>query len=266
MDKNYCVFSCGFCKKGKQHICYKCGEINSHRSSNCPSEQQNDIPCIFNCGFPSCKKGNPHVCKICGEKNVHRSSDCPKDSCKVIKTQNPTKFIGKSVSAPVPTPVSAHVSTPVYAKSMKIGSETGVRRMTADIIRSSNKRASTLSVFVRYNGKIYLLISFRVGKNGRPGLVTTGGLVDPNEDSLDCAIRECREEHGLNVSESEIIKSRETSTGGFMHYFAFLENFRLDMVRGPMRGFEHEIIQGIDVRTFKTYKIIAFCIKMHNFI
>jgi hypothetical protein len=85
-----CVFKCGFCPSGQNHICRICKAENHHRTDDCPNKKCDKCnsskhktlycngkhnKCLLECG--SCSRGEDHSCRCCGALNHHRTKDCP---------------------------------------------------------------------------------------------------------------------------------------------------------------------------------------------
>lgn len=100
--------------------------------------------------------------------------------------------------------------------------------------------AATMKVFYRTrSGVVRVIISLRGCQFKTNTFVTTGGSRDSGETAEDCAIRECYEEHGIRISQSQIFHERRSRT--YSNFFAFIDHFDANMVRGPSSQHEWEI-------------------------
>jgi 8-oxo-dGTP pyrophosphatase MutT (NUDIX family) len=91
-----------------------------------------------------------------------------------------------------------------------------------------------MTVIVKIHGINYMLLSLRSGRLNNPDtLITTGGSLNfPGEDQMECAIRECNEEHGLTVARSNVVYSFRD--GYLYHNVAYYPDIRyMPAINGP---------------------------------
>jgi hypothetical protein len=93
-----CRFNCnqGKCKTGAPHYCGKCGALDQHRKTDCPTLKTTSaivicVPVytsvsttIILCGLRGCtERHNTHKCRNCQKINLHKTTNCtePCRSC-----------------------------------------------------------------------------------------------------------------------------------------------------------------------------------------
>lgn len=187
---SYCrVVGCTYCSKGQSHYCRTCGVQNvAHFSRNCnkPRNLGRTILCrVVGCDL--CVPGKSHYCKVCRKTDVtHRSANCPTSS-------QPVQHASGSQSGRNAVVAPPHVRNSVMTQLPP--------------------QHASLSVLTNINGVWHIYLSYRSSRLSCPNTpVTTGGSIDPNESSLNAAIRECKEEHGSNISINDIKTMFRTKT------------------------------------------------------
>ncbi len=203
-----CKLNCEFCGPNEKHLCKLCNAIDDHLRLNCP--QAKEMPCVFNCGYPSCLAGNPHWCKYCNAYNHHRSVDCK---------QNPARFIAPAATPAVPARFAAPAATPavparsaVPAASAKLSqAKADARALQAELQPSLRSNVTPTAAAVVVISGHYLLIqrraSWLIRNHRKPGgpidhYATPGGSIDQGETPLTTAFREAYEEAGLTLTAS----------------------------------------------------------------
>jgi 8-oxo-dGTP pyrophosphatase MutT (NUDIX family) len=199
-----------------EHYCRTCNVHNvAHRAIECKSTVRYPNESYILCnqiGCHACGIGSRHHCRNCHAINSHLTRFCPS-----------IQQIGKSVhclmSAPLHHPLTMYS---VY------GSHTGLVKY------------ATMTVFYRTrSGEVRVIISLRGCQSKKNTFVTTGGSIDNGETAENCAIRECCEEHGIIISQSQIFHEHRSKI--YSNFFAFIDHFDANMVHGPSSQHEWEI-------------------------
>ena len=166
---------------------------------------------IPGCNGPSCLAGNPHYCRNCNTIGVnHRSKDCPILSNTMLS--NISKFNNNVINNTIKP---EYVSVVVICKKIFESAELLVCR------RGVND----------YNyGKMY----------------TQGGHIDSGETPKQAAIRECMEESGIRINESQLIPIIVPDITNKMIVFVVVLNDK-PVIYGPLHQHAWEILHTDDL-------------------
>lgn len=222
---------CDICPPGVPHHCRVCGLNDvTHRSANCPTKL---LPSSFRVltnvklcrveGCDKCKPGQTHYCRVCRIQDVtHRSANCPEKN----------------------KPIQSQLCVEIKPKSSK-------SRTTQDLSVFQGIRSSTVTVFKRVNGELWVL----VGQRGVPDswykkICTFGGGVDRGESAIDAGLREAWEEGGIRINRSDLQLYKAHNQ--FANYYCVYD--REPTVLGPRSGFESEIYKPTSSDSFSLKK------------
>lgn len=186
------VVGCDVCAPNQAHYCRVCKTMDvTHRSANCPTNSISNKRCrVKDCNV--CPPNQPHYCKVCKTWDVtHRSANCP---------QNVTVFNQTSICIPSNTNSSnTNISNSSKSNTNWIPLQNSTLTFSPDITVSS------VSVFKRENGKIYVLVGQRgVNDSWHKKICTFGGSIDRGETPIDAGIREALEEGGITIEKKDL--------------------------------------------------------------
>lgn len=265
----YCrVEGCTWCLPGQPHYCKNCNVLNvAHFSRYCCDSRQPDgsvilcrvIGCIF------CLPDASHYCKVCRQQNVdHRSAKCP------LNFQN-------SMTQPLPLPPSSQLASGLLgctsnlpvSRSRSVSHSRYLAPASTQILKSSipvrasampsvpsvpsaialpttQPQFASMTMLVDIAGVTHMVFSLRADSLSCPNTPTTyGGSIDQGENSLQGALRECKEESGTAIDPSKIIHMFRSTNGKSHHYIAHF--VRMPHIKGPDRAHAWEVTSSVPI-------------------
>lgn len=215
-----CIFNCGFCRSGVQHICRTCHKRSDHRTIDCPMTKSSS--------------GSFDFLKYCSSS----SKPLPLPSSRFV-----------SIAKPLPTPISA--SSAKLSDNSIFRSKESSPFLFGESEKYNESDVSVTTTYVCYrknDGTLDFLVCRRgVGDNNYGKIYTQGGGVDSKggvrETVRESAIRELLEEAGLNardirkedVYKSGVISADRMKSGKYIVHFYVILNKKIDF-KGPTKN------------------------------